>query len=208
MHASTLRLCSLAAIAALLAPGTAAHAQNIYKCSKAGQVVYTDQPCPGARGTLLHQADATDIIDQYLRLGQVAQAERYAQTHHLETLYRQRLAAHRQDLAQRERLQDEAFAAAQQREAEARAQAAANAAANAERLRAENDALRQQNAQYQSQLAQPIYAPPPAAWYPPRYPYRHSRPGRPYDPHPTFPPQSSEPVFHPCQQLAGGRVKC
>jgi hypothetical protein len=208
MHASILRLCGLAAIVALLMPDAAVHAQNIYKCSKAGQVVYTDQPCAGDRGTLLHQADATDIIDQYLRLGQVAQAERYAQTHHLEALYRQRLATHRQNLAQRERLQDEAFAAAQQRDAEARALAAANAAADAERLRAENDALRQQNAQYQSQLAQPVYA-PPAAWYPPpRYPYRHSRPGRPYDLHPTFPPQSSEPVFHPCQQLAGGRVKC
>ena len=202
MRSLTIHLGSLCAGLLLLAFSPAANAQSIYKCTKAGQVVYTDQPCPGDRGTLLHQADAADIIDQYLRLGQVAQAERYAQTHHLQALYQQRLAAHRQTLAQRDRLQEDALSAAQQREDDARAQAAANAAADAERLRAENDALRQQNALYENQLSQPVYAPPPVYWNNvPPYPHRPP-PNR-----PNWPP-AKEPVFHPCQQLAGGRVKC
>lgn len=202
MRSLTIPLGSLCAGLLLLAFSPAANAQSIYKCTKAGQVVYTDQPCPGDRGTLLHQADASDIIDQYLRLGQTRQAEQYAQTHGLQALYRQRLAAHRQNLAQRDHLQDEALAAAQQREAETRAQAAAIDAENAQRLRAENEALRQQNALYQNQLAQPVYAPLPTYWNnAPPYRNRH-----PHD-RPNWPP-SKEPVFHPCQQLAGGRVKC
>lgn len=202
MRSLTIHLGSLCAGLLLLAFSPAANAQSIYKCTKAGQVVYTDQPCPGDRGTLLHQADASDIIDQYLRLGQTRQAEQYAQTHGLQALYRQRLAAHRQNLAQRDHLQDEALAAVQQREAETRAQAAAIDAENAQRLRAENEALRQQNALYQNQLAQPVYAPLPTYWNnAPPYRNRH-----PHD-RPNWPP-SKEPVFHPCQQLAGGRVKC
>jgi hypothetical protein len=45
-------------------------AQNIYKCSHGGQVEYTDKPCPGS-GELVHRADDTEIIDRYLRLGQL-----------------------------------------------------------------------------------------------------------------------------------------
>lgn len=185
----------------LLALAGPANAQNIYKCTHAGQVVYTDQPCPGARGTLLHQADATDIIDQYLRLGQVAQAERYAQSHHLEALYQQRLMAYRESLQQREDLQARSRAAAQQREDEAHARALAAQAADQERLRAENDALRQQNAQYENQLNQPVYAPPPT-YLGPAPPYVQRPRWRPHR------PARDEPIFHPCQQLAGGRVKC
>jgi hypothetical protein len=202
MRALTIHLGSLCAGLLLLAFSPAANAQSIYKCTKAGQVVYTDQPCPGDRGTLLHQADASDIIDQYLRLGQTRQAEQYAQTHGLQALYQQRLAAHRQRLAHRPRLLYVGFAAPRQGVAYARAMAAPIAAADAERLRGENDALRQQNALYQSQLSQPVYTPPPVYW-------NNAPPYRNHHPHnrPDWPP-SKEPIFHPSQQLAGGRVKC
>ncbi len=191
--------CGIACV--LLALAGHAAAQNIYKCTRAGQVVYTDQPCPDEHGTLLHQADAGDVIDRYLRLGQVAQAERYAQSRHLEALYQQRLAAYRESVQQRDDLQAQARAAAQQREDEASARALAAQAADQERLRAENDALRQQNAQYENQLNQPTYAPPPTYWNPaPPYVERPR-----WHPHR---PSRDEPIFHPCEQLAGGRVKC
>ena len=190
-----------AAALALLAP--AASAQNIYKCTHSGQVSYTDKPCPGGSGELLHEADASDIIDQYLRLGQYAQAERYAQSHQLQALYEQRLAIHEQNLDDRERMRAEADAVDRQRAAQARADALAAEAADSERLRGENDALRQQNAQFQDQLAQPVYVPPPVYLDSPRYPNRP-----PYDPSPSWPPHGNAPIFHPCQQLAGGRVKC
>lgn len=191
---------------ALLAP--VANAQNIYKCTHSGQITYTDKPCPGGRGELLHQADASDVIDQYLRLGQYTQAERYAQSHQLKALYAQRLAIHEQQLEDRERVRADADAAAQQRDAQARADALAADAANNERLRGENDALRQQNAQFQDQLSQPVYAPSPAYLYPSRYPHRQPHDGRPDDPSPSWPPRDTKPIFHPCEQLAGGRVKC
>ncbi len=198
----------LAGGAALALVAPTAGAQNIYKCTQAGQVVYTDKPCAGASGKLLHEADASDIIDQYLRLGQYTQAERYAQSHQLTSLYKQRLAIHQRNLEDRDRLQDEASAAAEQRDAEARANAFAAAAAQREQLRAENDALREQNSQYQDQLSQPVYVPTPVYLYPPRYPNRPPHNGWPHDPSPSWPPRTDAPVFHPCQPLAGGRVKC
>ncbi len=200
----------------LLAAVPVAAAQNIYKCTRAGQVEYTDHPCPGAHAELIHEADDSEVIDQYLRLGQDALAKRYAESHHLQALYEQRLAAHqqtREDAAQRQT--DAAIAAGQrdeQAQYQAHEQALADDAANRERLRAENDALRQQNDQYRDQLAQPVYNAPPAYWgATPRYRGGH----RDHDHHDGddhdnegYPPPSKEPVFHPCTQLAGGRVKC
>ena len=63
---------------------------------RADRLAYTDHPCPGGNGELIHQADDSEVIDQYLRLGQDALAKQYADSHHLDALYQQRLAAHQQ----------------------------------------------------------------------------------------------------------------
>ena len=192
----------------LLITAGAADAQSIYKCTRGGQVTYTDRPCPDGTGEVIHKADDADIIDQYLRLGQVDLAKRYADSHHLDALYQQRLLAHQQaaqEKAQREA--DDAYAA-QQRDEQARQQAMDDEAANRERLQAENEALRQQNAEYQNQLTQPVYNAPPAYWdtVPSYDDRRRDHHDRAHDP--RWRPPSKEPVFHPCKQLAGGRVQC
>lgn len=202
-----------AAVLLLAAAGTAS-AQNIYKCTQGGQVSYTDHPCPKGSGELLHQADDSEIIDRYLRLGQDKLARSYADSHHLETLYRQRLDARRQ--AQDEQAQRQADEAheAQQRAVQEQQQALIDEAAERHRLQGENEVLRQQNDAYQDRLQQQAYNPPPAYWAP----YPHRRPGRDHDhggnhgddgdggQHHRPPPK--EPVFHPCTQLAGGRTQC
>jgi len=194
------------AAAMLLAVAPIAAGQNIYKCTQGGQVAYTDHPCPGGSGELLHQADDTEVIDRYLRLGQDELAKRYADSRHLETLYQQRLDARQQALDDKaQRQADEAYAA-QQRAEEAQQQALADQAAERDRLQAENQALRQQNADYQNQLNQPVYNAPPAYWGAPPYPRRHRDRDHDGDHHP--PPVSDKPVFHPCKQLAGGRTQC
>jgi len=194
------------AAAMLLALAPIAAGQNIYKCTQGGQVAYTDHPCPGGSGELLHQADDTEVIDRYLRLGQDELAKRYADSRHLETLYQQRLDARQQALDDKaQRQADEAYAA-QQRAEEAQQQALADQAAERDRLQAENQALRQQNADYQNQLNQPVYNAPPAYWGAPPYPRRHRDRDHDGDHHP--PPVSDKPVFHPCKQLAGGRTQC
>jgi len=193
------------AAAMLLAAAQAAGAQNIYKCTQGGQVVYTDHPCPNGSGELLHQADDTEVIDRYLRLGQDELAKRYADSRHLETLYQQRLDARQQALDEKaQRQADEAYAA-QQRAEEAQQQALTDQAAERDRLQAENEALRQQNADYQNQLNQPVYNAPPVYWGAPPYRNRHRDRD---DDHDHRPPPSKEPVFHPCKQLAGGRTQC
>lgn len=193
----------LSAAAMLLAAVQAAGAQNIYKCTQNGRLEYTDRPCPN--GELLHQADDGEVIDQYLRLGQDELAKRYADSRHLEALYRQRLDARRQALDEKaQRDADEAYAA-QQRAEEAQQQARVDQAAERDRLQAENEALRQQNADYQNQLSQPVYNAPPVYWSAPPYRNRH----RDHDHDGNHrPPSSDEPVFHPCKQLAGGRTQC
>lgn len=195
------------AAALLLAAAPIAAAQNIYKCTQGGQVAYTDHPCPGGSGELLHRADDTEVIDRYLRLGQDDLAKRYADSRHLETLYRQRLDARQQAMEEKaQRQADEAYAAEQHAE-ETRQQALADEAAERDRLQAENEALRQQNADYQNQLSQPVYNAPPAYWVAP--PYRNRHRDRDHDGnHDHRPPPSDEPVFHPCKQLAGGRTQC
>lgn len=194
---------------ALLAASPMAAAQSIYKCTHAGQVEYTDHPCAKGSGEVIHQADDSEIIDQHLRLGQDAQAKSYAQTHHLEALYKQRVAAYQQ--AQDAKARDEAQAAAdaQRRDEQAQQQALADEAANRRHLRAENEALREQNDAYRDQLAQP---PPQPAYYGGIYapPYRDHRHDHDHDhdhDHPPGPPPGKT-VFHPCTQLAGGRVQC
>ncbi len=184
----------------LLATMQVAGAQNIYKCTQGGRDTYTDHPCPGAAGELLHQADDTEVIDRYLRLGQDNLAQQYAETRHLQALYKQRLAVRQQTNDDKARRQDEDAATAQQRADDTRQQALTDEAANRERLRAENDALRQQNDQYRDQLAEPVYNDSPGYWgAPPYYDHDHGH-------EPPRPPR--EPVFHSCRQLAGGRVQC
>lgn len=182
----------------LLATAQAAGAQSIYKCTRAGQVEYTDRPCPHGSGELIHQADDTEIIDQYLRLGQPNLAKRYADSHNLDALYKQRFDAYQQDMDERARQQAED---AKQRDANAQQKAVLDALANRNRLRAENEALREQNQQYLDQLSQPVYGDAPTYWgsIPPYWNHEH-------DHHPPKPPP--KPVFHPCTQLAGGRVQC
>jgi len=193
------------AAAMLLAVAQAAGAQDIYKCTQGGQVAYTDRPCPNGSGELLHQADDTEVIDRYLRLGQDELAKRYADSRHLETLYQQRLDARQQALDDKaQRQADEAYAA-QQRAEEAQQQALADQAAERDRLQAENEVLRQQNDAYQDQLNQPVYNAPPAYWVAP--PYRNRHRDRDHDGD-HRPPSSDQPVFHPCKQLAGGRTQC
>ena len=196
---------------ALLAAAGSANAQDIYKCTQGGSVEYTDHPCPGARGVLIHQADDREIIDHYLDLGQDDVAQRYADAHHLQGLYKERLDAY-QRKRQAEAAQQAADAlAAKQREQAARQQAQVEAAASRARLQGENDALRQQIDQYRDrQQAQSTYGevPPyygaPAYWNPG---YGHEHGGHEHD-HDHEPAGPTQPVFHPCTQLAGGRVQC
>ena len=198
----------LSVAAMLLAAAPIAAGQNIYKCTQGGQVAYTDHPCPGGKGELLHQADDTEVIDRYLRLGQDELAKRYADSRHLETLYQQRLDARQQAMEEKAQRQADDAYAAEQRAEEARQQALSDQAAERDRLQAENEALRQQNDAYQDRLNQPVYNAPPAYWAAPPYPRRHrdrDHDGD-HDHHP--PPVSDKPIFHPCKQWAGGRTQC
>jgi hypothetical protein len=193
---------------AVLATSGVANAQDIFKCTKAGQVVYTDRPCANGKGELLHQADDTEIIDQYLDLGQDDAAKRYADAHNIASLYALRLDARKQRMkAKAQRQADQAAADRQRQEADLR-QAQIDAAAARGRLQGENDALRRQNAQYEAQLAQPVtndagpyYNAVPVYWGG-APPYGGHGPGT------TPPSPPPPPVFHPCVPVAGGTVKC
>lgn len=194
----------------LLVATAAASAQDIYKCTQGGQLAYMDHPCPSGKSELLHKADDSEIIDQFLRLGQQDKAKAYADSHHLDALYEDRLAAFQQVVAEREQRQADEALAAKQREEQARQQALVNQLANSNQLEAQNNALRQQNDQYRSELSQPVenYAPNYWGTAPPYT-------GRPHDHHDGDhdgdhgpPAKPKEPVFHPCKQLAGGRVQC
>lgn len=204
----------LAVLASLLLAAAPLAAQDIYKCTNGGQQAYTDQPCPAGNGQLLHKADDAEVIDQYLRLGQDNLAQQYAHSHHLEALYKERVAAFQQAQKEKADKQADEEIAAQQREQRAHQQSLADDATNRKRLRNENDALRQQNDHYRNQLAEPVYNSPPAYWGgAPSYGYGgyggdhdHDH----YDPHQPYRPQPEPqpPIFHPCTQLAGGRVSC
>lgn len=195
----------LAATLLLLAAASPAMAQDIYKCSHAGTVAYTDHPCPGGKGELLHKADDGEIIDQYLRLGQQNLARQYADARHLEALYKERLAAYQQSAQEKTRRQQDEMLAEQQRDEQAQQQTLAERAARREQLAAENEALRQQNNQYRDELTRPVDNYPPAYWgRPPHYRDRHDD----GDHDGNHDHQPKAPVFHPCTQLAGGRVQC
>lgn len=212
MNSRRFALPCLAAFA-LAAPPLCADAQNIYKCTQSGQLTYTDQPCAAGKGELLHQADNTEIIDQYLRLGEEAKAQAWAKARHLDDLYRQRVALRDARVqAQAEQAQQDALAAQEQAE-QAREQAAAQAQQQAlaaqatqnAQLQAENATLRQQNADYQSALAQPVYAPVYApvyggVSYPPPHHDHHGNG--------TPPPVKGPLLFKSCKNKAGGRVDC
>lgn len=202
----------LALIATLLfAAAPMVMAQDIYKCVKGGQVSYTDQPCPDANGKLLHKADDAEVIDQYLRLGQDQLARQYADSRNLEVLYQQRVAARQQTLDKKAQSEAAEQLLEQQRQQDEQQQALADAAARRAHLRDENDALRQQNDSYRDQLAAPVYNDAPAYWDGlPSYgrggygDHNHHDPDRPHRPD----SKPREPIFHPCTQLAGGRVNC
>lgn len=204
----------LACAAAILLAATAlgaAHAQNIYKCTSHGQVSYTDVPCPGEQGELLHQASDTEVIDQFLRLGQNERAQSYAHAHHLDDLYAQRLTLYQQQLTQRAEQAAAEATAAQQSAELARQQAQAEQAASNTALREQNQLLREQNSQYQAELSQPNYNPAPIYWNPaPNYwtpaPPYHQRP--PGGHRGNGKPPANAPIYHGCTQLAGGRVSC
>jgi hypothetical protein len=190
----------------LLAP--AAAAQNIYKCPQpGGGVAYTDHACPAGNGELLHEADDTEVIDRYLRLGQDNLARQYADARHLDALYKDRLAAYQRAQEEKTRHQQEEALAAQQRDDEAQQQAQAGQAAERNRLEAENDALRQQNDQYRDALAQPAQEYAPVYWGGAAPPYRRPPHRGDRDPGSRWMPPKA-PVYQPCTQLAGGRVKC
>ena len=201
-RAACLAAITLAAISMLPTAG----AQNIYKCTDGGQVSYTDVPCTGKHGELLHQADDTEIIDQYLRLGQSARAQSYAHAHNLDALYTQRLTLYQQQLTARAEQAAAEATAAQQSAELARQQALAEQAANSAALRAQNQLLREQNSQYQAELARPYNA-APLYWnaVPNYWPYGNRPHG---GQHGGGKPPTNQPFYHPCTQLAGGRVTC
>ena len=95
------------------------------------------------------------------------------------------------------------------RREQGRLQAYAGLKADEDTRNTANDALRQQNALYQQQLAQPVYN-DAGAYYnaAPGYwggfpPHDGHHPGDDKPPRPPAPP-----VFHPCVPVAGGTVKC
>ena len=190
----------------LLAP--VASAQNIYKCPQPnGSVAYTDHACPAGKGELLHKADDSEVIDRYLRLGQNNLAKQYADAHHLDALYKDRLAAYQNAQEENAQRQQEDAIAEQQREDDARQQTLSDQAASRNRLEAENDALRQQNDQYRDELSQPVPQYAPAYWGGAPPPYRDRPHHDDRDPGSHWAPPKA-PEYHPCTQLAGGRVQC
>lgn len=204
--ARTQLACTAAILLGAISPLGPGHAQNIYKCTSNGHISYTDVPCAGEAGKLLHQANDAEIIDQFLRLGQGDRAQSYAHAHHLDDLYTQRLTLYQQQLTQRAEQAAAEATAAQQSAELARQQALAEQAANSAALRAQNQLLREQNSQYQAELSRPYNA-APLYWNPaPNYwPYGNRRRD---DHRGDGKPPANAPVYHPCTQLAGGRVKC
>ena len=211
MKTSSSRTGLLCSAFLLLAAAQAAGAQNIYKCTKGGQLEYTDRPCPGGSGELIHQASDSEIIDQYLDLGQDGLARRYADSHHLQGLYQQRVDTYQQKMeAQAQQQADDE----KQREADAQQQAQISEAAYRGRLQGENNVLREQNEQYLDQLSQPVYSDTPA--YAPVYWGALAPPGNhdhshdhdhdhDHGPHPA-PPKVIPPML-PAPAPVGGKAK-
>src|SRR3546814_7256357 len=90
------------------------------------------------------------------------------------TAYEMRISDWSSDVCSSDlRRQDDEAYAAELRAAEAEQQALVDQAAERDRLQAENEALRQQNVDYQNQLSQPVYNAPPTYWATPPYRPRH-----------------------------------
>jgi len=207
MKTSSSRTGLLCSAFLLLAAAQAAGAQNIYKCTKGGQLEYTDRPCPGGSGELIHQASDSEIIDQYLDLGQDGLARRYADSHHLQGLYQQRVDTYQQKMeAQAQQQADDE----KQREADAQQQAQISEAAYRGRLQGENNVLREQNEQYLDQLSQPVYSDTPA--YAPVYWGALAPPGNhdhshDHDHGPRPAPPKVIPPMLPAPAPVGGKAK-
>lgn len=150
------RLLPLAILLLAIANTTsAANAPSIYKCSIGGKVQYTDLPCVGQPGEVVHQASDTEIIDQYLDLGQDDDARGYADSRDALPLYRQRLGL--RDKRLESQTQQPANAArSNPTDAAVRQQGIVDAASSRDRLQGENDAFLRQNATQINQLAQPV----------------------------------------------------
>jgi len=146
----------------LLAAAPVVGAQSIYKCTKAGgQIEYTDHVCRSGKSELIHQASDSEIIHQYIDLGQDGLAKNYADSHHLDVLYTDLLEAHQEKMQAEAMLQANE---AKQLDIEARQQALIDQAAYNGRLQGENDALLQQNEQYADQQDEPVYGYAPVYW--------------------------------------------
>lgn len=219
----TLCLVTLMAALPLAAWTPTGHAQDIYKCVTNGHVAYTDQPCTSGKGELLHQADAAETIDHYLRMGQPQLAAAWAKARHLDSLYAARLALYRDAQATKAAQAKQDALAAQTAEAQAREDrqqrmlAAQIAARNAQTdaLQAENTQLRTQNAAYQNELAQPAYYMAGPAYFGGwnggyHAPHGH-RPGThwPQPPlHQDPPPAKGYPILQTCRQTMSNRAQC
>lgn len=224
MNTHAKRLCPWLVAAAVLAAAGAASAQSIYKCPHGNTVEYTDHPCAKPGGELIHKADATETIDYLLNTGKTAAAKRYAGEHNIEALYEARLAAYQQrqkDIATKNAAT--ALALEKQAEAESQQQALDQQRDRAARLEAQNHLLREQNADYQDQLQQPTVIETPVYGYAPGLGYGRWPPdygggdrhhdhghhqGGDHDHDGDHGKQPQQPGYHPCTQLAGGRVKC
>lgn len=196
------RLLWIAAL--LLAAAPVVGAQSIYKCTKGGQIEYTDHACQSGKSELIHQASDSEIIDQYLDLGQDALAKSYADSHHLEVLYKDLLEAHQEKMQAEAQLQANEV---KQLGDEARQQALIDQAAYNGRLQGENDALLQQNEQYADQQDEPVYGYAPVYWggVPPYWNRGHDR-GHDHD-HGHPPPHATppRPASHAAPATAHGK---
>lgn len=156
----------------LLAVASAASAQNIYKCSKAGKVQYSDVPCVGQPSALIHQASDSEMIDQYLELGKDDDAKNYAASHDVLPLYEQEIGLRdRYIKLQTEQQAKDAIGQKKAAAAEQR-QAIADAAADRARVQGESDAFLQQNAAQINALSHPVNNDTGASYNPgPQYHY-------------------------------------
>lgn len=227
--------------AALFVAAGAASAQSIYKCPHGNTVEYTDHPCAKPGGELIHKADPAETIDYLLNTGKTEAAKRYATEHNDVPLYQARLAVYQQrqkDLVAKTAA--DAVALEKQAAAEKQQQALQAQQDRTARLEAQNDLLRDQNADYRDQLEQPVIETPAygygnglgyGRWRPPYTDHGHDHEhdgdhnhdhehggdhdhnhdhehGGGHDHNHDHGKQPQQPGYHPCTQLAGGRVKC
>lgn len=134
-----------------------ASAQSIYKCPlRGGGYEYTDTPCTGPGGKVVHKATSGEIAAKVnaddrqamlslLRIGAVQEAKHYAIAHHQEALYNSIVASLIQEQAAAEQRRKQQAEIAQQQ----RAQAVID---KMNRLSAENQELHQQVNEQEQEL--------------------------------------------------------